>query len=84
MAMLHRLGTRCIVDHDRRDALAWNIGQFLGRDLPHVVSRPAEGSGQQSSHRKNSGSQDMAGFMREHLHPPVLDFTPSLGSPLIR
>jgi hypothetical protein len=66
--MLHRLGTRRIVDHDRRDALAWNIGQFLGRDRPHVIaSRPAEGSGQQSSRRKNGGgSQDMAGFMKEH------------------
>ena len=39
MVVLHRLGTRRIVDHDRRDALAWNIGQFLARDLPraHVV-----------------------------------------------
>ncbi len=55
MVMLHGLGTRRIVDDDCNDALPWSIGQFLGRDRPHVVSRPAESSGQQSSRRKTDG-----------------------------
>src|SRR5262249_5546574 len=68
VVVLHRLGAWRIVDHDRRDALAWNIGQFLARDLPHVVGRPAAGSDHQSSRRKKSGgSQGTAGFMKENF-----------------